>query len=297
MEREYNKIYTRKYKEEIRGFHTLWTAPYFTQNTNNLNGTYDMQDYELLTMIMSALMWRRMNGSITLYGDKKAIDYVEKKGVAHIWDGGIEEIDVPDRISPRVFWAAGKLYALRSACMPEVMVDLDLIVWKNIGSYIKETDISAIHREGIYPEVYPGRDFFNMREGYEFDPDWNWDAPPVNTCMLYIADEQFKKYYVDSSIDFMENCIETEENLCHMVFAEQRLLAMCAGKKEKRIASFFPEAADIDRQDVFTHLWGYKNILRFNFQKRVEYNRRLCERIERDFPEEAYILGELNVCR
>lgn len=39
--------------------------------------------------------------------------------------------------------------------MPAVMVDLDLIVWKNIGEYIAGTDICAIHREGIYPDVYP----------------------------------------------------------------------------------------------------------------------------------------------
>lgn len=87
-----------------------------------------------------------------------------------------------------------------------------------------------------------------------------------------MAKEQFKNYYVDSSIQFMENCRETEENLCHMVFAEQRLLAMCAARKGKIIASFFPEAADIERQDVFTHLWGYKNILKFNYGKRVEFN-------------------------
>ncbi len=283
----------KEYTEEIRGFHTLWTAPYFTQNTS---GTYNMQDYELLTMILSALMWRKMNGPITLYGDERAIDYIHKNKIDHIWNGGIEEIKVPSEISPRVFWAAGKLFALKRAQMPAVMVDLDLIVWKNIGSYIDGTDVSAIHREGIYPDVYPGREFFNMRKGCEFDPEWSWDVPPVNTCMLYIADENFKKYYVDSSIGFMENCMETEENLCHMVFAEQRLLAMCAEKCGKMISSFFPEAADISRQDVFTHLWGYKNILKFNFQKRVEYNNRLCERIERDFPEEAHILGELNVC-
>ena len=41
---------------------------------------------------------------------------------------------------------------------------------------------------------------------------------------------------------------------------------------------------------------GYKNILKFNFQKRVEFNDRLCERIEREFPEET-VIRELNVCR
>ena len=75
--------------------------------------------------------------------------------------------------------------------------------------------------------------------------------------MLYMAKEQFKNYYVDSSIQFMENCRETEENLCHMVFAEQRLLAMCAARKGKIIASF----------------------------------------LEREFPEEADVISELHVCR
>ena len=74
------------------------------------------------------------------------------------------------------------------------------------------------------------------------------------------------------------------------------LMAMCAGREGKIISSFFPEAADIEGQDVFTHLWGYKNILKFNFQKRVEFNDRLCERIEREFPEET-VIRELNVCR
>ena len=98
----------------------MWTAPYFKQNTED---TYSMQDYELLTMILSALMWRKMNGPITLYGDERAIDYVERQGIAHIWNGGMRD-RCADRVSPRVFWAAGKLYALKKAKMPAVMVDL-----------------------------------------------------------------------------------------------------------------------------------------------------------------------------
>ncbi len=98
--------------KDIEGFHILWTAPYFEKSKDD---TYSMQDYELLTMILSALMWRKMNGPITLYGDARAIDYVEGQGLSHIWNGGIKEIQVPDSISPGVFWAAGKLYALGGA--------------------------------------------------------------------------------------------------------------------------------------------------------------------------------------
>ena len=278
----------------LSGFHTLWTAPYFAQNKGDV---FCMQDYELLTMILSALMWRKNNGPISLYGDKRAIAYVEEKGISHIWNGGLYDISVPDSVRANVFWASGKLYALKEVKAPSVMVDLDLIVWKSVREYVEGTEICAIHREGLYPDVYPGREFFRMKEGYEFDEDWSWNVYPVNTCMLYLADDGVKKYYVDSAIDFMENCVEKDDNLCHMVFAEQRLIAMCAEKKKVGISSFFPEAADIENQDVFTHLWGFKNILKYNFEKRVEFNNKLCNRILMDFPDEAAVLGELDIAR
>ena len=93
--------------KDIEGFHILWTAPYFEKSKDD---TYSMQDYELLTMILSALMWRKMNGPITLYGDARAIDYVEGRGLSHIWNGGIKEIQVPDSISP-------ECSGLRASCM------------------------------------------------------------------------------------------------------------------------------------------------------------------------------------
>lgn len=279
---------------QIKGFHTIWTKPYLT--TNNTD-EYFMQDYEILTMIMSALMWRKNNGDIWMYGDSPALDYMDKLGISHIWNGGLDEIKVPDKVPEKVFWAAGKLYAMEQVTMPAVMVDLDLIIWQDVTGYIKNTDICAIHREGIFPDVYPEKEFFNMTDDYKFDSEWSWNEFPVNTCMLYIADDEFKKYYVRSAFDFMEHCREREENLCHMVFAEQRLLAMCAGKKGRVVSSFFPSAMDIEHQDIFTHLWGYKNILKFNYKDRVAFNNKMCRRMIAEFPEEEETLAKLDIVK
>lgn len=276
------------------GFHSLWSKPYLAGRQTD---EYFMQDYELLTMMLSALMWRKQNGGIRLCADAAAIDFVEKKGLAHLWNLGMTEIRVPDAVPERVFWAAGKLYALREISAPVVMVDLDLIIWKDIRDILKGTDICAIHREGIFPDVYPGKEFFRMNSDYTFDPEWNWNVLPVNTCMLYLQEEAFKNYYADSAIYFMEHCAEQEENLCHMVFAEQRMLALCAEKAGKRISSFFPGSTDIGRQDIFTHLWGYKNILKFNYGERTAFNRKLYDRILQEFPEEAPTLAVLQVAR
>ena len=151
----------------------------------------------------------------------------------------------------KVFWAAGKLYSLKKMQMPAVMVDLDLIIWKDIRNIIKDTDICAIHREGIFPDVYPGKEFFHMKPEYRFDPDWSFEVLPVNTCMLYIADEAFKNYYVDSSITFMENCLETEENLCHMVLRNSGFLRCAQRSRESRYHLF--SRFGTDREPGYLH--------------------------------------------
>ncbi len=265
------------------GFHTLWTAPFYVKNSEDT--PYSMQDYEVLTMILSAIMWRKNNGPIVLYGDRKALEYIDSLGLSFIWNGGIKEIKVSEKIDPGVFWAAAKLFALKEVETPAVMVDLDLIIWKRIVDYVAGADLCAIHREGLFPEVYPDIHTLNMKPGYSFDPEWSEEVMPVNTCMLYMGDGDLKKYYVDSAIDFMENCNEHEDNLHHMVFAEQRLLAMCAEKYGKVVSSFFPASMDIANQDIFTHLWGYKNILKFNYEEREKFVKKMKDRIVAECPE------------
>ena len=275
----------------IDGFHSIWSAPYCQGNQTD---SYWMQDYEIWTMMLSALMWRKQNGDIKLMADRRAHEYIRQLGIEHIWNLGVEEFAVPEQVSARVFWAAGKLYALRQMKAPLVMVDLDLIIWQDIRETLLTTDICAIHREGLYPDIYPDKDFFNMSDDYTFDKDWNFEAYPVNTCMLYLSDEDFKNYYVDTATDFMEHCNEMEENLCHMVFAEQRLLAICADMKHKNVSSFFPGATDIEGQDVFTHLWGYKNMLKYDYEKRTAYNSNIKKRISMEFPEEEQTIKRLD---
>lgn len=276
----------------MNGFHTIWSKPYCS---GNYTDEYFMQDYEILTMMLSALMWRKNNGDMKLFADPTAAEYIKKLGIEHIWNLGIQEIQVPECISERVFWAAGKLYALKQMDTPAVMIDMDLIIWKDIRNVLSETEICCIHRERLFPDIYPEQFFFHMNERYRFNPEFDWKVLPANTCMLYLADSEFKEYYTNCSIEFMENCVETEENLCHMVFAEQRLIAMCAEKMGRNISSFFPGSMDIGRQDIFTHLWGYKNILKFNYKERTAFNQKMCGRILKDFPEEAETLAKLDI--
>ena len=180
-------------------------------------------------------------------------------------------LEVDEAINPKVFWAAGKLFALSKLTRPMVMVDLDLIVWKNIDDLIGDSDVYGIHREHIRPEVYPDKEYFKFKNGYEFPEDYDWDALPLNTALLYIKDIDFIHKYADKAIDFMYHTDESNENLKHMVFAEQRLLPILAAKYNKSIKTMFDVGENIGYQEYFTHVWGHKNILKYNDEEKQKF--------------------------
>ena len=66
-----------------------------------------------LSMQLSALQWRRTNGSITLYTDLAMKKYLEKKNLLKSWDSintdVLENFYVTTpNINHSVFWSAGK---------------------------------------------------------------------------------------------------------------------------------------------------------------------------------------------
>ena len=50
----------------VKGFHSNWTRPFFTLNKDK---EYFIEDFEILTTILSALKWREFNGSIKMITD------------------------------------------------------------------------------------------------------------------------------------------------------------------------------------------------------------------------------------
>ncbi len=68
----------------LKAFHITHTRPYHDQGA-----TFHIEDFELLTTILSALQWRRKNGSIRLYTDSVGKEYYEREQMTFIWDEGI----------------------------------------------------------------------------------------------------------------------------------------------------------------------------------------------------------------
>ena len=266
----------------MNGFYSIWSEPSLRQKNKK---EYYMQDFERLTLLLSAEEWKIHNGPVQMIADKQAVKFLETMGLLPVFNAGVEIMKVDEKINSEVFWAAGKLEALKMIQTPTVMLDLDLIVWKNLDQFIKDRDVCVIHQEPIREEIYPGKDFFHMNQEYRFDPTLDWNVLPCNTSLLYIRDMELKDQYVSEAQRFMKNCVEKHENLCHMVFAEQRLLSMCTAKAHQRITPFVESMDELDFQQYFTHLWGHKNVLKFNYGEREKFCIRCLKRLRNDAPE------------
>lgn len=262
----------------MNAIHINWTKPFM----NKFNRPYEVEDFEILTTILSALKWREKNGSITMITDSVGKEYYEKTGLDVIWDSVENALDDVD-VNPDVFWAAGKIFALSRQEAPVAMIDTDFIVWETINPD-SLSDVTVIHYEDLYPDVYPPKEHFNMKD-YSFDEDFDWRLKACNTAFCVIKNDDLLKYYTEQSIKFMRNTDEKDDRLTYMVFAEQRLLPMCAKKLNKSVAAF----SDLKRlfengENCFTHTWGMKQQMRDNGALRYDFCRRCINRIVHEYP-------------
>lgn len=276
----------------MNAIHVNWTAPFFARS----NGSYQIEDFEILTTILSALAWRKHNGVIKMVTDKVGAEYYKKNNMTDLWDGGIELLPKID-VDPSMFWAAGKLYALKMQQAPVAVLDTDFIVWGEI-LFDKIPEISIIHREDLYADVYPGKDNFKMKNGYSFDKSWNWGLKACNTAFYVVKNNQFLHYYADEAIKFMKSAQNTGDTLTYMVFAEQRLFPMCAEKLGHDVMAF----SNLGRlfahgEDYFTHTWGMKQQMRDIPELRYDFCMRCINRIRHEFGEYYERLKNVDVLK
>ena len=83
--------------------------------------------------------------------DSVGAQYYKKTGLDVIWNSVENILDNVD-VNSNVFWAAGKIFALKEQNAPVAMIDTDFIVWEKIDEE-KLADVSVIHFENLYPDV------------------------------------------------------------------------------------------------------------------------------------------------
>lgn len=266
----------------MQAFVSNWTRPYAVRCPDR---PYQMTDFDLLTTVLSALVWRRENGSIRMITDDTGEQYYRSLGLTDLWDGGIFTYlnDIPSTIDPCTFWAAGKLYALAATPAPCVMLDTDFIVWHSLSEHWHRP-LAVIHREALNPAIYPAPSAFVLAPSYHFPTNWNWHEPACNTALTYFGNDTLRKTYVGQAMDFMQ-AARGRDGLIYMVFAEQRLLAMCAQACGVPIHAFSTEQDLFQgNQRDFTHIWGFKQAMREQPVLHELFCQKCAARIRKDFP-------------
>ena len=266
----------------MQAFVSNWTRPYAVRCPDR---PYQMTDFDLLTTVLSALVWRRENGSIRMITDDTGAQYYRSLGLTDLWDGGIFTYlnDIPSTIDPCTFWAAGKLYALAATPAPCVMLDTDFIVWHSLSEHWHRP-LAVIHREALNPAIYPATSAFVLAPSYHFPTNWNWHEPACNTALTYFGNDTLRKTYVGQAMDFMR-AARGRDGLIYMVFAEQRMLAMCAQACGVPIPAFSTEADLFQGNERdFTHIWGFKQAMQEQPVLHELFCQKCAARIRKDFP-------------
>ena len=261
----------------LAAFHVLWTKPSVVSAR-----PFGMTDSEILTMIISALMWQKLNGTIKLYTDNTGYAFIEKHGLLHLWNGGVdaELLEMNNYpIDPEIFWAAGKLIALEVQKAPCVMLDTDLIIMRPLYELLAQTAITALHPERLEADVYLSPALLKQADGFAFPSYYNWEVLPANTAFLYIRDESFRDFYLRESKRFMFfNMERPMEFVSQMVFAEQRLLSICANYRGLTVNHLLPDPFLCSNETVI-HLWGFKRMLRENANLQAVYCQQLIKTV------------------
>lgn len=280
----------------LDAFHSNWTAPFFRLKKEK---KYYVEDFEILTTMLSALEWQKTNGNIKMVTDEVGAEFYRKIGIDSIWNLGIDDSlgrDMDKEIDPKIFWAAGKIKALKKQNVPCIMIDTDFIVWKSLKNKLDHS-LAAIHNEEL-SAVYPGKEAFKLKKGYNIDREFNWQVKPFNTALAYINDKKFLDFYTENSLNFMKNLIDSEDRLINMVFAEQRMFSMCAEKLNLQPKELMPlEELSKSEQEYFTHVWGLKDIMRKDFNVRKRFCKRCIERIIDDFPQYEKNIADMKVLK
>ena len=266
----------------MRAFHTLRTK-------NKL----ELADFEIFTLILSALEWQRHNGEIFLYTDAAGKTFLNDAGLSDLWNGVDTSLDEMDSlgIDENIFWAGAKLFALSKQPLPCVMIDLDFIVWQPLEFAALENKIGVIHRESRDLPCYPDENYFRFKN-FSLPAELNWSLEPCNAALVYFGEKNFVRRYVEFAFEFMRAATPFAELkgwdlLPYMVFVEQRWLAMCAELCDVEIKSFSDLTELFGAQKTFTHIWGHKQIFREDKSAAEKFCRDCAGRIAHDFPEAA----------
>lgn len=263
----------------MNGFHSYFVTPKVRQ------GKVRFAKFELLTWIASAVQWKRLYGGLDFITDAEGLLVLSKLGFGGLYDA-VKVLDTPfNKINPSIFWAAGKIVAMKHYVGYEDVysVDTDCILWKHMK---QKSGLALVGLNYDNPEFYKV-----VTEHYRNDlKGWGLKNRPINAAILgfngYCGDGSLLDVFTSVSLKFMET-VSRRANLdsASMIFAEQKLSAeVCSQMGLEYGVLCHADASTgwhIDCGDIpyITHLWDTKDTYRQSQTHRDAYISWLSDRI------------------
>lgn len=287
----------------MRGIHVFSTRPQLAGRS--AAGVFDdstpkIPEATLLFMKLSALQWRRTNGTLKLYTDTAMKKFLDEHNLLSCWDDVdtdvLENFYRANNVRHDAFWSAGKFAAYFSEAAPFVCIDTDLAVWQPIDF---SGDFMFAHWESIEDgdESYP-EDLTTLSrpQGYclTVEDSALFKTQACNMAITYFGNDDFKNEFTRRALDFMignDFNVNGRYATPEILYAEQRLpLALLLERKlsfrpvldltwsplQFRITQFPPQFknwffSDLDTSKTFTHLWFHKKYLAENATENATY--------------------------
>jgi hypothetical protein len=245
-----------------------------------------LPEIELLGLISSISNWKKLypDTDTHLYCDSSVFEYLNKIEISDLWDNiHTEELDSPDLIDRKPFWAASKIKIIKDIEAPFIIMDCDLYFKRKSIDLELLSDFDIVTNQiedgiGYYPTK---RDpvIKDMKDPFEYKT-----PHAFNVAFLYIGDEKIRKEYSDLSYSWMEelsikNLGSSDLNGKHMIFCEQKMLKEFSDLYNSKVACLADhsirgaeekinlldgyESFNLNNSD-YVHLHRLKNRVKYN---------------------------------
>jgi hypothetical protein len=220
----------------------------------NKDGTFKQTKAEVLCTLSCLLFIKHYypNFKTIFFVDDYTKEYYEQFGFLHLFDEVNDTLlneDV-DKIDKKFFWAMGKIKAQRFVKGPTLTMDLDFRIFEDLTKFgVFEEDITCLWMEKIDYTYY-----YHPIKALGFTDliwDYKWTDKSLNVSFLYIKNDEFKKLYCDTALEYMKASYKKfpipsskEEKNKPILFAEQYMLYQLAMKENQKIKLLIDDFAE-----------------------------------------------------
>ena len=280
-----------------KAIHIMWSAPKLKKNLPIF------EDFELLTLVLSALLYRKYNNEITFYTDLPTYNLLLENDLCWAWNE-INYNVLEDSVSKNSGYSGienfAKIWLQGELKPPFLYIDNDAIIAEKLPKSFKDQDFCFAHyekSESSYTRWYPKVSTYPLRKEYidtfKFDEE---NSEIFNTALFYFGSVDLQQIYKNEYESFLKSLTTKDLKSAEFLylFLDQRLMGLISNKfPEFKVKPFIPYQWNMDKGVMeklnlngeflqkFHHTWGGKKVLSKSLALKNDYCKKLINEYQR----------------